>query len=305
MKRFRVLTTGGGTAGHVYPIGAVVAELQTIAASKNIPLEVRYLGAHGPFKEFLEQNNIKVQRVAGSKIRRYFSWQNFVDVPKFIYSLCQALWKVFWYMPDVLFSKGGPGSLAVVLVARFYRIPVVVHESDAIPSITTRITSKFAKTIAISFEAAGKYFEGREVVFTGNPVRKYLLSDPTTTQKAKGYFGFDPNGPLLLILGGSQGSTSVNDFIIDVLPDLLKTTQVLHQTGKNDYERVIKEAGVVLGDLPEEVQTRYKALDFFEKDIRIALQGADLVLSRAGASAIFETAAFGKPSILIPLDRCI
>ena len=300
MKRFRVLTTAGGTAGHIYPIVAVVSELQTMAAEQQVNLEVRYLGAYGPFKGFLQENNIKVQRVANSKLRRYFAWQNFVDGPKFVWSVLQSLWKIYWFMPDVLFSKGGPGSLAVVLVARFYRVPVIVHESDAISSITTQITSKLADVVAVSFASLTGEFPNKEVIYTGNPVRKYLLTDPISEEKGRGYFGFDPNAPLLLILGGSQGSTSINDFILDVLPDLVQSVQVLHQTGKEDYSRVVREAGVVLKKLPEDAQRRYKAVDYFEKDIRIAYQGADLVVSRSG-SGIFELAAFGKPSILIPL----
>ena len=300
MKRFRVLTTAGGTAGHIYPIVAVVSELQTMAAEQQVNLEVRYLGAYGPFKGFLQENNIKVQKVANSKLRRYFAWQNFVDGPKFVWSVLQSLWKIYWFMPDVLFSKGGPGSLAVVLVARFYRVPVIVHESDAISSITTQITSKLADVVAVSFASLTGEFPNKEVIYTGNPVRKYLLTDPISEEKGRGYFGFDPNAPLLLVLGGSQGSTSINDFILDVLPDLVQSVQVLHQTGKEDYSRVVREAGVVLKKLPEDAQRRYKAVDYFEKDIRIAYQGADLVVSRSG-SGIFELAAFGKPSILIPL----
>jgi len=301
MKRFRVLTTAGGTAGHIYPVAAVVAELQTMAAEQQVNLEVRYLGAYGPFREFLQQNNIRVQRVANSKLRRYFAWQNFIDVPKFIWSIFQALWKIFWFMPNVLFSKGGPGSLAVVLAARFYRIPIIVHESDAVPSVTTNITSKFADTVAVSFASTVGQFTQKEVIHTGNPIRKYLLTDPISKEKGRGYFGFNPHAPLLLVLGGSQGSTSINDFILDVLPELLQSVQVLHQTGKEDYERVVHEARVALEKLPEEVQRKYKAIDYFEKDIRIAYQGADLVVSRAGASHTCEISAFGKPSILIPL----
>ncbi|MCR4260896.1 MAG: UDP-N-acetylglucosamine--N-acetylmuramyl-(pentapeptide) pyrophosphoryl-undecaprenol N-acetylglucosamine transferase [Candidatus Colwellbacteria bacterium] len=301
MKRFRVLTTGGGTAGHIYPIAAVVAELQTMASEQQVNLEVRYLGAYGSFKGFLEENNIRVQRVANSKLRRHFNWQNFIDVPKLVWSVFQSLWKVYWFMPDVLFSKGGPGSLAVVLAARFYCIPIIVHESDAIPSITTRITSKFANVVAVSFASTTGNFPNKEVIHTGNPIRKYLLTDPISKEKGRGYFGFNPSEPLVLILGGSQGSTSINDFILDVLPDLVKSVQVLHQTGKEDYQRIVHEAGVALEKLPEEMQVKYKAIDYFEKDIRIAYQGADLVISRAGASATCEIAAFGKPSILIPL----
>jgi len=301
MKRFRVLTTAGGTAGHIYPVVAVVAELQTLAAEQQVNLEVRYLGSYGPFKAFLRENNIRVQRVAGSKLRRYFAWENFIDGPKFLWSILQALWKMYWYMPNVLFSKGGPGSLAVVLVARFYRIPVIIHESDAVSSITTNITGRFADVIAVSFPSTVGEFPKKEVIYTGNPIRKYLLTDPISKEKGRGYFGFNPDIPLLLILGGSQGSTSINDFILDVLPDLVQTIQVLHQTGKEDYDRVVREAGVVLEKLPEDIQRRYKAIDYFEKDIRVAYQGADLVISRAGASSTCEISAFGKPSILIPL----
>jgi len=300
MKKFRVLTTAGGTAGHIYPVVVVVSELQAMAVDQQVNLEVRYLGAYGPFKNFLRENNIKVQRVASSKLRRYFDWRNLIDVPKFIWSLLQALWKMYWFMPNVLFSKGGPGSLAVVLVARFYRIPIIVHESDATPSITSQITSKFADTVAISFTSTVGKFTSKEVIYTGNPVRKYLLTDPISKEKGRGYFGFNPSAPLLLVLGGSQGSTSINDFILDVLPELVESVQVLHQTGKENYNGVVREAGVALEKLPEEIQRRYKTIDYFEKDIRIAYQGADLVVSRSG-SGIFELAAFGKPSILIPL----
>src|SRR3989344_8142241 len=237
MKKFRVLTTAGGTAGHIYPVVVVVSELQAMAADQQVNLEVRYLGAYGPFKNILRENNIKVQRVASSKLRRYFDWRNLIDVPKFIWSLLQALWKMYWFMPNVLFSKGGPGSLAVVLAARFYRIPVIVHESDATPSITTRITSKFANVVAVSFASSVGDFPNKEVIHTGNPIRKYLLTDPISKEKGRGYFGFNPSEPLMLILGGSQGSTSINDFVLDILPDLVKSIQVLHQTGKEDYER--------------------------------------------------------------------
>ena len=300
-EKLRVLVTAGGTGGHIQPTIAVVAELQQLAANMGVDLEVRYMGAPGQFVGLLEGNEIRVQKVAGSKLRRYFSIHNFIDVPKFIYSLFQAVLKMYWFMPDVVFSKGGTGSVPVILAARFYRIPVVVHDSDALPGWGSRIGAKFADMVAVSFPSASKYFPGSQVVYTGNPIRQFLLADPLSKEKAKGFLGFNIDEPLVLILGGSQGAQRINDFIIDVLSDLIGRTQVLHQTGVGDYDRVLSEVGVVAKNWNEDTKSRYKAIDFFEKDMRIALQAADLIVTRSGANHVFELAAFGKAAILIPL----
>ncbi|MFH1694366.1 MAG: UDP-N-acetylglucosamine--N-acetylmuramyl-(pentapeptide) pyrophosphoryl-undecaprenol N-acetylglucosamine transferase [Patescibacteria group bacterium] len=300
--KFRVLITGGDSGGHIYPLMAVVAELQTLASNQAVDLEVRYAGTYGAFKQYIEENDVRVQKIAGSKMRRYFSPMNFVDIPKFAWSIMQALWKIYWFMPNVVFSKGGVGSLPVVLVARFYRIPVVVHESDAIPGLNNRISAKFADTIAVSFSKAGEYLQGKNIVLTGGPVRKYLLSEDVSKERAKGFFGFKTDEPLILVLGGSQGAQQINDLILDTLKELLNFSQVFHQTGKTNYEAVLSEAQVALKGLSEPIKDRYKAMDYFEKDLRLALRAADLVISRAGAGFIFEIAAFGAPSLLIPLS---
>lgn len=302
-RKFRVLITGGGTGGHLYPLVSVVTELQILAAQEEINLEVRYLGVVGPYEGLLRENGIHPDWIFSSKLRRYFSLANFIDGPKFIISFFQALWKVFHFMPNVLFTKGGPGALAVVLAARLYRIPVVVHESDTVPGISNLVTAKYAKIITTSFASTAQYFGGREVILVGNPVRRYLFGDPLTQSKAKAFLGFNPNALLVLVLGGSQGAVRINDFILDNLSGLLQITQIFHQTGRANYNSVVGEAAVVGRELPEEMKRRYKAIDYLEKDMHIALEAADLVISRAGSGSIFETAAFGKPSLLIPLPE--
>ncbi|MBI2595066.1 MAG: glycosyltransferase, partial [Candidatus Colwellbacteria bacterium] len=298
---FRVLMTGGGSGGHIYPLVSVITELQILASQEEVNLEIRYLGVVGPYEGLLRENGIQVQKILSSKLRRYFSLTNIVDGPKFVVSFFQALSKMLWFMPDVLFTKGGPGALAVVLAARLYRIPIIVHESDTVPGVSNMITAKYAKTIVASFPSTAEYFGDREVILVGNPVRRYLFGDPLTQSKAKLFLGFDSNLPLVFILGGSQGAVRINDFILDNLTGLLQFTQIFHQTGRANYESVIGEGAVVGRDLSEEMKRRYKAIDYLEKDIRIALEAADLVVSRAGSGSIFEIAAFGKPSILIPL----
>jgi UDP-N-acetylglucosamine--N-acetylmuramyl-(pentapeptide) pyrophosphoryl-undecaprenol N-acetylglucosamine transferase len=301
-NKLRVLMTGGGSGGHIYPLVAVAAELQILAGKMGIDLELRYLGSYGTYKELLELNNIRVGKVAESKLRRYFSLSNFVDVPRFVFSIFQALFKIFWFMPDVVFSKGGPGALAVVLAARFYRIPVIVHESDAVPGLTNLISGRYAKLVAISFEKAAAYFSKKDVVLTGNPIRTYLLSnlDKESQKNNKGFLGFNPELPLILIIGGSQGAAAINEFILDNLPRFLSFTQILHQTGKTNYDTVLSKFEAITG-ITDEMKERYQPVDYFENDIRTAFIASDLVVSRASAGSIFEIAAFGKPSILIPL----
>ncbi len=305
---FRVLMTGGGSGGHIYPLVSVITELQILAAQEEVNLEIRYLGVVGPYEGLLRENGVRVQKILSSKLRRYFSLANIIDGPKFIIGFLQALWKVFWFMPDVVFSKGGPGALAVVLAARFYRIPIIVHESDSIPGLTNLFTARFAKIITVAFSSAADYFNktlGKEAMVVGNPVRRYLFGEELTQSKAKAFLGFNPNTPLIFVLGGSQGAVTLNDFILDNLLNLLQLTQIFHQTGRRDYDRVLGEGIVVGRDLPEEVRNRYKAIDYLEKDIRVALRAADLVISRAGAGAIFELAAFGKPAILVPISASV
>src|SRR3989338_6260110 len=122
MKKTRILVTGGGTGGHINPIVAVAVELQTEALRQGIPLKIRYIGStEKKYRDNLKENGVEVRTVLGSKLRRYFSWANVVDIPKFVISLCQALFHLLLFMPDVVFSKGGPGSIPVVLAAKFYR----------------------------------------------------------------------------------------------------------------------------------------------------------------------------------------
>lgn len=303
MPKFRVIVTGGGTGGHIYPLIAVVSELQILSSAMNLDTEIRYLGSFGAFRDLLLDNDLGVQGIVESKLRRYFSLENLILGPKFIFGFFQALSMLFWFMPDLVFSKGGPGAIAVVLAASFYRIPVIIHESDAIPGTTNLICSRFAKIVAVAFEAVAKYFPGKEVVAVGNPIRRYLFSDVITPRKAKGFLEFNPDLPLLLVLGGSQGAVRLNEFILDSLLDLLKVTQVFHQTGKKNYSNVLNEANFVLSKVDEEVRKKYRLIDYFEKDIRTALVASDVVISRAGAGSIFEIAAFGKPSILVPLPE--
>ncbi|MCL4405983.1 MAG: UDP-N-acetylglucosamine--N-acetylmuramyl-(pentapeptide) pyrophosphoryl-undecaprenol N-acetylglucosamine transferase [Patescibacteria group bacterium] len=305
MHKLRVAFSGGGTGGHIYPLIAVATETQILAAEEHLEIDMRYFGSPKQYRETLEENGVSISSITESKIRRYFDLRNLIDIPKFVFSLIQALWGLYWFMPDVVFSKGGPGAMAVVLAAAFYKIPIYVHESDSRPSLTSLSSARFANKIFLAFKEAAPYFsgtDGQKIVFSGNPLRRQLFTNLMASDSAKTFFGFDRNLPLVVVMGGSQGSTRINDFVLLSLPRLLQKYQVLHQVGDNNYDEYESEVAPILSGLPYEIQQRYRFTPFFKSELKDVMTAADLIVSRSG-SALFEIAAFGKPSILIPLPE--
>jgi UDP-N-acetylglucosamine--N-acetylmuramyl-(pentapeptide) pyrophosphoryl-undecaprenol N-acetylglucosamine transferase len=299
----RILLTGGGTGGHIYPLLAVSDALRKKTAEASIPLELYYLGAPGDYAELLRSAGCTVRTLFSAKLRRYAALHNLIDIPKFFLSFLQALWQLYSIMPDAVFSKGGPGALPVILAAWWYRIPVMLHESDAIPGLTTILGRPFARRVAVSYPSAQAYFPASKVVCTGVPLREALFSLVTSKEDAKKALGFDPSRPLLFISGGSQGAQVLNEIIILALKDILPLTQILHQTGKANFTDTESLAHTALLDLPERdvIGTRYKPLPYLDDDLmRLALAASDLALARSGSS-IFELVAFRIPLILVPL----
>jgi UDP-N-acetylglucosamine--N-acetylmuramyl-(pentapeptide) pyrophosphoryl-undecaprenol N-acetylglucosamine transferase len=298
-QTFRVVLTGGGSGGHTYPLLAVAEALRARAERLQFDLALTYLGPNDTYAKMFKEDGIAVSFVAGAKVRRYLSLQNIVDIPKFFIGFFQALAKLYVIMPDVIFSKGGTGAFPVVLAGWFYRIPVVIHDSDAKPGLTNVASSFFAKKIFISFDAAAKYFNPNITSRTGVPVRRALFANPTTKELAKETLGFDPTKPLLLVLGGSQGAERINDFILGNLAAIMKETQVLHQTGAANFNEVKRLSDAALLEAP--FANRYDAMAYLDdKNMSLALMAADVALARAGSTTLFELAAFGVPAILVP-----
>jgi UDP-N-acetylglucosamine--N-acetylmuramyl-(pentapeptide) pyrophosphoryl-undecaprenol N-acetylglucosamine transferase len=298
-QTFRVVLTGGGSGGHAYPLLAVAETLRERASRMQFELDLTYLGPNDTYAALFKNAGIAVSFVAGGKIRRYLSLQNITDIPKFFIGFFQALTKLYVIMPDVIFSKGGTGAFPVVLAGWFYRIPVVVHDSDAKPGLTNVASSFFAKRIFISFDAAAKYFNPNITSRTGVPVRRALFANPTTKELAKETLGFDPAKPLLLVLGGSQGSKLINNFVLANFAAVVKETQILHQTGTLNFAEVKRLSDAAL--LESSFANRYEAVAYLDdKNMSLALMAADVAVSRAGSDALFEFAAFGVPAILIP-----
>lgn len=311
MKKLRILLTGGGTGGHIFPLIAVAQELIKQAESFGLELNLRYFGSERRYAQEIVDSNMDFVPVISAKWRQYFSLLNFIDLIKFPFSLLQLLWKIYWFMPDVVFSKGGPGALAVVLVSRFYFIPVIVHDSDSIPGLTNKISGRFAKKIFLAFASAGDYFQNKNIEVVGNPVRDSLFQEANSlglgnqnpkAEAIKG-FGLDPNQPVILVLGGSQGAERINNFIMENAEILIRDFQILHQTGERNYDNYKKEFEFMTKDWSNTEKNLYHFQAVFVKDMADALIAADAVIARAGSGTIFELAAFGKPAILIPLPE--
>ncbi len=296
----RVLLTGGGTGGHLSPLLAVAKALQKEAEEKKEPLQILYLGPCNNFSDLiLKSAGIKTKNVMAGKWRRYFSILNFLDIFKGALGILQALIQVLFFMPDVVFSKGGYGSVPVVIAARLFWVPIVIHESDAIPGKANRIMEHLADLVAVSYEMTKGFSDPTKTYFTGSPVRESLLNgDP---EKAKKVFNITTEKPILLVLGGSQGAQKINRVVGQILSRLSETYEIIHQCGEKNYEEAKDTAGRMGIKVGRDNYHLFPFLRDEKEELKSALVLADLVLSRAGASSIAEIAAYGKPSILVPL----
>lgn len=298
----KILFTGGASGGHFYPIIAVAEAMHDLVREKKLLEPFLYFAANDPYdRELLVENAIEYVPTAAGKVRNYFSVLNFFDYFKTAWGVARALWRVFFLYPDVVFGKGGYDSFPTLLAARILRIPVVIHESDAIPGRVNKWAGKFAVKVALSYPEAAEYFPKDKVAFTGNPIRKAAL-----LPAREGMFEFlklDPTIPLIFVTGGSQGSSALNEAILSALPQLVEKYQIVHQTGEKNIEEVMGRAKVALAK--SSYAERYKPYDYLNSlAVRMTAGAAKLVVSRAG-STIFEIAVWGVPSILVPIPEPI
>ncbi len=295
----KIIFTGGGTGGHFYPIIAVAGEIRNIVKEQRLLEPKFYYIAPTPFdKRALFENDIKFKKSPAGKMRRYFSIWNFIDYFKTGWGVIKTIFQIFTIYPDVVFSKGGYASFPTVIAAKFFRIPIIIHESDAVPGRANLWAGKFARKIAVSFPEAEKYFDKTKTAYTGNPVRKEVFT--VAGGGAHEYLKLEKDIPTILILGGSQGAKKINDTVMEALPKLIGKYQIIHQVGKKNLEDIKSTARIILEDT--EFGHRYKAFGFLNTlAMRMSAGAANLVISRGGASAIFEIAAWGLPSIIIPI----
>lgn len=294
----RILFTGGGTGGHFFPVIAVARELKRIAEEEQIiDLELYYMGPDDFGQEVIAGEEIFFFKVGTGKIRRYASILNFLDVFKTFFGIINGIWKIFLVMPDVVFSKGGYGAVPAVIGAIIFRIPLIIHESDSIPGNVNKFSGRFAKRVAIAFSSADQFFSKEKTALVGIPIRKRILGG--NPAQAKESFSVFSDLPVVGVIGASQGSQKINEAVLGVLKELTEEFEIIHQTGEKNFEEVKGEGSVTLEFAHKE---RYHPIGFLdEQSMREFYAACDLIISRAGASSIFEIAAWAKPAILVPL----
>lgn len=300
-KKLKIVFTGGGTGGHIFPIIAIVREMRRTFEGE---LEIYFLGPKDEFaKAFFLQEGIKVKEILAGKIRRYLNFksffQNIFDIfLKMPLGIFQAFFWLFFKNPDLIFSKGGYGSFPVVVSGWLLGIPIFLHESDVVPGLTNRILAKFALEIFVSFPKT-EYFPLKKMILVGNPIRREILEGKK--EKAVEIFKLTGEKPVILILGGSQGAQRINEKILEILPKILEDFELIHQCGEKNYKKIYSLSEAILS---EKLKRYYHLYGFLkEEQLKQAFAAADLVISRAGSGSIFEIAACQKASILIPLPE--
>ena len=279
----KIILTGGGTAGHVTPNLALLPSL------RKEEFEIHYIGSYnGIERRLIEDAGTPYDGISSGKLRRYFDIKNFSDPLRVLKGYGQAKRLMKQYRPDIVFSKGGFVSVPVVLAAKHYKIPVIIHESDMTPGLANKICIPAAKKVCCNFPETLNYLPKDKAVLSGSPIREELL----TGDRLSGlqYAGLSANRPVILVIGGSLGSVTVNHAVRSILPKLLSQFQVIHICGKGNLdESLIGTSG-------------YVQYEYVDKPLRHLFAAADLIISRAGANSICEILALRKPNILIPLS---
>ncbi len=248
-----------------------------------------YVGSkNGIEKSMALKAGLNYAGISCGKMRRYFSWQNFIDFFKVPIGFLEAIRILRKFKPDVVFSKGGYVGMPVTLAAAKLKIPIIVHESDVVPGLANKIAFRFADKICISFEETKKFVKryAKKVVLTGNPVRKSLLGGDK--DKAYRLTGFDKHRPVILVMGGSQGALQINNLVRAGMDELLKKFQIIHIRGRGNLDISLHKKGYV----------QYEYVDENLKDF-YAL--SELVVSRGGANSLCEIAFLKKKALIIPL----
>ena len=279
----KIILTGGGTAGHVTP------NLALLPALKEHGFDIRYIGSYqGIEKKLIEGAGIPYEGISSGKLRRYFDIKNFSDPFRVIKGYQEARKILKTYKPDVLFSKGGFVAVPVVLAARHYKIPTIIHESDITPGLANKICIPSATKVCCNFPETIPYLPEDKAVLSGSPIREELLKGDRLSGLQ--YTHLSPDLPVILIIGGSLGSVRVNTAVRSILPKLLESFQIIHICGKEHLDDSL------IG-LPGYVQYEY-----VDKPLKHLFAAADMVISRAGANSICELLALRKPHLLIPLS---
>lgn len=287
MQDKTIFITGGGTGGHIYPAIAIFEELSKQINTKNI----FYVGNPKNLeKDIAAQYDINFLPVNVSGMPRKLSFKFLAWSLTLYLAILKSLFYIAKYRPKSIIGTGGYVAFPILMAGILCRVPCYIHDSDAHPGIVTRVVAPFAKKVFLAFDDAEKYIKSNNVIINGNPLRNWLSS--ISKEEACMHLDLDPNKKTLLIMGGSQGAKSINDATLEIVQNLTKThnLQVVHQTGKKNYDDVLKKKPEI---------KEYVVKPYFD-NMGIAYASADIAVARAGSISLSELNNCGLPSVLIP-----
>ena len=283
MKTKKIVLTGGGTAGHVTPNLALLPYLKAEG------YEIVYIGSEkGIERTLIEAEGIPYYSISTGKLRRYLSKENIKDMFRVVKGIAEAKKLIKSLKPDLVFSKGGFVAVPVVLGAKSNNVPVIIHESDITPGLANKIAMPSARVVCSTFPETLQYVPKGKGVHTGTPIRKELFEGDR--QKGLAACKFTGEKPVLLMMGGSLGAVKLNHCLREILPELVKTFDVIHLCGKGNLDAHLRE------------QEGYMQFEYVSDGLNDLFAAADFIVSRAGSNSISEFIALKKPHLLIPLS---
>ncbi|WP_137663345.1 undecaprenyldiphospho-muramoylpentapeptide beta-N-acetylglucosaminyltransferase [Enterococcus hulanensis] len=285
----RILVTGGGTGGHIYPALAFIRYVQKIQPDS----EFLYVGTHrGLENKIVPETGISFKTIKIQGFKRKLSFENIKTVQLFVESIKRSKEILREFKPDVVIGTGGYVSGSVVYAAARMKIPTIVHEQNSVPGITNKFLSRFADKVGICFPDAAQYFPESKTVLVGNPRAQEVVTSGKSEVLEQ--YGLLPDIPTVLIFGGSQGALKINQAVIQALPQFSqKEYQVLYASGDRYYNEISEKFDI-------EKISRNLSLQPYIKNMTDVMANVDLLIARAGATSIAEFTALGLPGILIP-----
>ncbi|MGG1678806.1 undecaprenyldiphospho-muramoylpentapeptide beta-N-acetylglucosaminyltransferase [Neobacillus sp. NRS-1170] len=285
----KIVVSGGGTGGHIYPALALIREIQ----KENKEAEFLYIGTiNGLESKIVPRENIAFKSIHITGFKRKLSFENVKTVIRFLKGVQDSKKILKEFKPDIVIGTGGYVCGPVVYAASKLRIPTIIHEQNSVPGLTNKFLSRYVNKVAICFDEAKEFFPKEKVVFTGNPRASEVIGKDGI--KGRLSVGLSTTKPAVLIFGGSRGARPINEAVVKSLSDFAeKPYQILYVTGDVHFEDVKKEVELV-GN-PQNV-----VIKPFIHNMPEVLAGIDLVVSRAGATSLAEITSLGIPSILIP-----
>jgi len=293
-NELKILISGGGTGGHIFPAIAIADALRNTVPD----CDILFVGALGKMEmEKVPQAGYPIKGLRISAFQRRLSLKNLSFPLKVVFSMVKAYKIITSFKPDVVVGVGGFASGPTLKVAVNRRIPVVIQEQNSYPGITNRLLAKHAERICVAYDGMEKWFPAGKILKTGNPVRENVINIQNKKDEAFRYFELESGKPVVLIVGGSQGALSINQALSYNLKDLEQCgVQMIWQTGKLFAD---KAKSAIQEKIANPRDKDFHVYEFITR-MDLAYAAADLVISRAGAIAISELSAVQKPSILIP-----